>query len=68
YCLVKSADRASGKSYRKYPTTFTDILDPTSTDGLTTLNCTSNDTGTVVSEGTANQETFDPEHELKAPF
>jgi hypothetical protein len=65
YCLVNSAERASGKTYRKYSSVFKDILDPAG--DTANFTCSTSDTATVTM-GVANQETFDPDTELIAPF
>lgn len=63
YCLVTSADATS--TYRRYTSTFTDLI-TVGTSGAN-LTCNNLDTGTVT-VGVTDPETFSPATELLAPF
>jgi hypothetical protein len=66
YCLVTSEEAETGDTFRRYTTTFTDILNG-GNSGVNVECQNTNDTDPV-SVGTVNPETFDPDTELKTPF
>ncbi len=66
YCLVTSADKTGDNTYRKYTSTFTDIVEAGNNGANLTCQNTSDTLDVTV--GTVNPETFDPDGELGAPF
>lgn len=62
YCLVTSADASGSNTYRKYTTTFTDLMNAQS--GALNLTCDASSDTPTITVGVTNPETFTPGTEL----